>query len=172
VYDTRDNPLLSHKGQRITFSPFISGGPLGGDTQVYALDLEGSQYFHLPKDLILLINGEISTVSQWGSGTDVPIFERLFLGGSNNLRDFRFARSVRRIRTASRLAANQWRALLSNLRFRSSRKLAEQSFTTLVSSTVAPGFRVREHCFRYRCGTPARFANRSATPRLWISNTA
>jgi outer membrane protein insertion porin family len=82
--------LLSHKGQRVTFSPFISGGPLGGDTQVYGFDLEGSQYFHLPKDLILLINGEIATVSQWGNGTDVPIFERLFLGGSNNLRGFPF----------------------------------------------------------------------------------
>jgi len=88
VFDSRDNPLLSHNGQRVTFSPFISGGFLGGDTQVYGLDLEGSQYFHLPKDLILLINGEIATVSQWGSGTDVPIFERLFLGGSNNLRGF------------------------------------------------------------------------------------
>src|SRR5437762_1122910 len=90
VFDSRDNPLLSHKGQRVTFSPFISGGFLGGDTQVYGLDLEGSQYFHLPKDLILLINGEIATVSQWGNGTDVPIFERLFLGGSNNLRGFPF----------------------------------------------------------------------------------
>jgi outer membrane protein insertion porin family len=90
VFDSRDNPLLSHKGQRITFSPFISGGFLGGDTQVYALDLEGSQYFHLPKDLILLINGEIATVNQWGNGTEVPIFERLFLGGSNNLRGFPF----------------------------------------------------------------------------------
>lgn len=90
VFDTRDNPLLSRHGQRITFSPFITGGFLGGDTQVYALDLEGSQYFHLPKDLILLINGEIATVSQWGNGTDVPIYERLFLGGSNNLRGFPF----------------------------------------------------------------------------------
>jgi outer membrane protein insertion porin family len=90
VFDSRDNALLSHKGQRITFSPFISGGFLGGDTQVYGLDLEGSQYFHLPKDLILLINGEIATVNQWGNGTEVPIFERLFLGGSNNLRGFPF----------------------------------------------------------------------------------
>src|SRR5438876_685634 len=90
VFDSRDNVLLSHRGQRITFSPFIAGGFLGGDTQVYALDLEGSQYFHLPKDLILLINGEIATVSQWGNGTDVPIYERLFLGGSNNLRGFPF----------------------------------------------------------------------------------
>src|SRR6184192_286612 len=90
VFDSRDNPLLSHKGQRVTFSPFISGGFLGGDTQIYAFDLEGSQYFHLPKDTILLLNGEIATVSQWGSGSEVPIFERLFLGGSNNLRGFPF----------------------------------------------------------------------------------
>jgi len=90
VLDTRDNPLLSRRGQRITLSPSIAGGFLGGDTQIYALDLEGSQYFHLPMDTILLLNGEIATVSQWGSGSEVPIFERLFLGGSNNLRGFPF----------------------------------------------------------------------------------
>lgn len=90
VYDSRDNPLLSRRGQRITFSPAIAGGFLGGDTQIYAFDLEGSQYFHLPWDTILLINGEIATVSQWGAGNDVPIYERLFLGGSNNLRGFPF----------------------------------------------------------------------------------
>jgi len=90
VFDSRDNPLLTRRGQRITLSPMIAGGFLGGDTQIYAFDLEGSQYFHLPWDTILLINGEISTVSQWGSGTVVPIYERLFLGGSNNLRGFPF----------------------------------------------------------------------------------
>ena len=90
VFDSRDNPLLSRRGQRFTFAPFIAGGFLGGDTQVYGLDFEGSQYFHLPWDTILLINGEIATVSQWGSGNDVPIFERLYLGGSNNLRGFPF----------------------------------------------------------------------------------
>src|SRR5262252_3725370 len=90
VFDTRDNPLLTRRGQRVTLSPAITGGFLGGDIQVYGLDLEGSQYFHLPWDTILLINGEIATVSQWGNGNDVPIYERLFLGGSNNLRGFPF----------------------------------------------------------------------------------
>jgi outer membrane protein insertion porin family len=90
VFDSRDNPLLSRRGQRVTFSPMIAGGFLGGDVQVYAFDLEGSQYFRLPWDTILLINGEIATVSQWGSGDQVPIYERLFLGGSNNLRGFPF----------------------------------------------------------------------------------
>src|SRR5215472_17526697 len=90
TFDNRDNPLLSRRGRRVTFSPAITGGFLGGDIQVYGLDLEGSQYFHLPWDTILLINGEIATVSQWGAGNEVPIYERLFLGGSNNLRGFPF----------------------------------------------------------------------------------
>src|SRR6266705_338604 len=97
VFDRRDNPLLTRRGQRVTFSPYIAGGFLGGDTQIYGLDLEGSQYFHFLWDTILLINGEIATVSTWGSGNQipgssdqVPIFERLFLGGSNNLRGFPF----------------------------------------------------------------------------------
>ena len=90
VFDSRDSAILSRRGQRVTFSPMIAGGFLGGDTQIYGFDLEGSQYFHLPKDTILLINGEIGTVSQWGASNEVPIYERLFLGGSNNLRGFPF----------------------------------------------------------------------------------
>jgi outer membrane protein insertion porin family len=90
VFDSRDNPLLSRHGQRFSFAPYVAGGFLGGNTQVYGLDFEGSQYFHLPWDTILLINGEVATVSQWGNGNDVPIFERLYLGGSNNLRGFPF----------------------------------------------------------------------------------
>jgi outer membrane protein insertion porin family len=101
VFDTRDNPLLSRRGQRITFSPYITGDFLGGDIQVYGLDLEMYQYFHLPWDTILVINGEIATVSHYGGGnrpftsinglpSGVPLYERLYLGGSNNLRGFPF----------------------------------------------------------------------------------
>jgi outer membrane protein insertion porin family len=90
VFDTRDNPFLTRRGQRITLTPYIAGGFLGGDTQTYGYDLEASQYFHLPWDTILLLNGEVATIDTWGSGTRVPIFDRLFLGGSNNLRGFEF----------------------------------------------------------------------------------
>ncbi|MDQ6765571.1 MAG: outer membrane protein assembly factor BamA [Verrucomicrobiota bacterium] len=90
VFDTRDNPFLSHTGQRIIFTPFVAGGFLGGNTQTYGFDLEGSQYFHLPYDLILLLNGRVAGVDTWGSGDRVPIFDRLFLGGSNDLRGFEF----------------------------------------------------------------------------------
>jgi len=35
-------------------------------------------------------NGEIATVSTWAGGDRVPIWDRLYLGGANNLRGFKF----------------------------------------------------------------------------------
>src|SRR5437773_601549 len=90
VFDRRDNALLTRAGQRITFSPYVAGGFLGGDVQIYGWDLEGSQYFPLKWDTILLFNGEIATVDTWDNGAFVPLFERLYLGGANNLRGFPF----------------------------------------------------------------------------------
>jgi outer membrane protein insertion porin family len=118
--------LLTRRGQRISIAPFLAGGPLGGDTQIYGWDVEASQYFHLPKDLIFLLNAEAATVQTWGGDRftqirtrfieppgatptptpgvtpsptppntiqvvpNVPIYDRLYLGGSNNLRGFAY----------------------------------------------------------------------------------
>jgi outer membrane protein insertion porin family len=90
VFDRRDNPLLSRRGQRVAFSPYIAGGFLGGDVQIYGFDVEASQYFRFRWDTILLLNVETATVNTWGSGDQVPIYDRLYLGGSNNLRGFPF----------------------------------------------------------------------------------
>src|SRR5437588_6437537 len=90
VFDTRDHPFLTRRGQRVVLTPFVAGGPLGGNTQIYGLDLQASQYFRLWKDTILLFNGEVATVDTWGSGDRVRIYDRLFLGGSNDLRGFNF----------------------------------------------------------------------------------
>jgi outer membrane protein insertion porin family len=90
VFDNRDNPFLSRRGTRVAFTPFIAGGPLGGNTQIYGFSLDGAQFFHLWKDTILQLQGSIATVDTWGSGDRVRIFDRLFLGGSNDLRGFNF----------------------------------------------------------------------------------
>jgi outer membrane protein insertion porin family len=110
VIDRRDNPFLTRRGQRITVTPYVAGGPLGGDIQIYGFDVQASQYFHLPLDMILLFNGEVAGVNTWGGPetktvtvftgnppvasteeiSNVRIFDRLFLGGSNDLRGFAF----------------------------------------------------------------------------------
>ena len=88
VFDRRDSPILTRRGQRISVAPYLAGGFLGGDTQIYGFNVEASQYFRLWWDNILLFNGEVGVVNTWGNGDRVPIFDRLFLGGSNNLRGF------------------------------------------------------------------------------------
>jgi len=99
VWDTRDSLFLTRKGELLEFTGFISGGPLGGTVQDYGLSLEFSKYFSLPYDLIFLAKGQIAVVDGWGGGEEgeddgygngVPIFDRLYLGGANNMRGFNF----------------------------------------------------------------------------------
>jgi outer membrane protein insertion porin family len=90
TYDTRDSLFLTRRGQRVDFSTYVAGGPLGGDTQIYGFNLTGSKYFPLPFDTIFSVVGEVASVDTWGSGDRVPIFDRLFLGGPDNLRGFKY----------------------------------------------------------------------------------
>jgi outer membrane protein insertion porin family len=90
IHDTRDNPFLSRRGHRVSLIPYVAGGFLGGSEQIYGLLLEARQYFHLWKDSILLLSGQFGSVDNWGDGTRVRIYDRLFLGGSNDLRGFDF----------------------------------------------------------------------------------
>ncbi len=90
TYDRRDSATLTRRGLRFDAEAYVMGGFLGGDTQIYGLRAEVSQYFNLPFDTIFLINGEISMVEEWGGDGRVPVFNRLYLGGANNLRGFNF----------------------------------------------------------------------------------
>lgn len=86
AHDTRDSVFITRKGHKFEFGMMYSGGILGGDTDVYGFRLEGAQFFHLPYDMIFSVEGGVRTVDS--TSGDVPIFERLFLGGANNLRGF------------------------------------------------------------------------------------
>ena len=90
TYDTRDSVFLSRKGMKIDVSAYVVGGPLGGQTNIYGFDLEASKYVLLPWDTILTFNGELAAVSTWDGGAEVPLWDRLYLGGANNLRGFKF----------------------------------------------------------------------------------
>jgi len=90
TYDTRDSLFLTRKGERVDLTAYVAGGFLGGQEKIYGFDLEGSKYFSLPFDGILTINGEVASVSTWAGGDEVPIWDRLYLGGANNLRGFKF----------------------------------------------------------------------------------
>lgn len=88
LWDTRDSLFLTRRGEVVELTGFISGGALGGTVEDYGISLEASKYVLLPWDIIFLVKGELAVVDSYGSNDDVPIFDRLYLGGSNNLRGF------------------------------------------------------------------------------------
>jgi outer membrane protein insertion porin family len=90
AHDTRDSVYITRKGHKLQFGTLVSGDFLGGDVSVYGFSLEAAQYVSLPFDMIFSFEGAARTVDNLGGGDRVPIFERLFLGGANNLRGFDF----------------------------------------------------------------------------------
>lgn len=90
AYDTRDSVFLTRRGTRAELSAYVAGGPLGGDDNIYGASLEAAHYISLPWDTILTLAGEVAAVDDWSSSDHVPIFDRLYLGGSNNLRGFKY----------------------------------------------------------------------------------
>lgn len=90
TFDSRDNLFLTRRGTYVALNGFVAGGGLGGDVQDYGVSLEGSQHVLLPWDIIFLFRGQLATVDTWGDSSVVPLFDRLWLGGANNLRGFNF----------------------------------------------------------------------------------
>ena len=90
VQDTRDTQYLTRNGHKIQAGVTVIGGPLGGGVDAYQLHAEASQYISLPWDMILLLDAAVQTVAPFDGADSVPIFERLFLGGANNLRGFKY----------------------------------------------------------------------------------
>lgn len=90
TWDTRDSLFLTRRGELIDLTTFISGGGLGGDVQDYGVSLEVAKYWSLPWDMIFLIRGQVAVVDGWDGSDSVPIFDRLYLGGANNMRGFAF----------------------------------------------------------------------------------
>ena len=82
VMDKRDSQLITRSGYRVSAGGYVSTG----DVEHYGLELSGSKYYSLPFDTIFSIRGSAEFVD----GGDVPIFDRLFLGGANDLRGFDF----------------------------------------------------------------------------------
>lgn len=115
TYDTRDSVFLTTRGSRTEMNAEVAASDLGGDVNVYKLNLQSSVFFPLPNQQVFELLGAARVVDAFGSteanGTNVietittgkepkgsvnrpvdpvPIFDRLFLGGANTLRGFSF----------------------------------------------------------------------------------
>lgn len=85
--DTRDQFFIPTKGNYSSVGAELAG--FGGDQETYLLEAKASQFWTVLDDHVFNLKGEIRTVESYGSG-DVPIFDRLFLGGPRTVRGFAY----------------------------------------------------------------------------------
>ncbi len=88
VYDSRDAVIETRSGEKIDIGLQLAGTFLGGDVDIYSLSIQGQKYWNLAWDSIFSLNGELAFVD--ATSGEVPIFDRLFLGGGRTLRGFEF----------------------------------------------------------------------------------
>ena len=87
-YDTRDAIITPRKGGNI--ETYVSYSGPGSTVETYSVGANASVYYNSFWDTIFSLNIGIETIDTVSNKDVVPIFERCYLGGPNNLRGFRF----------------------------------------------------------------------------------
>ena len=87
-YDSRDAQITPRKGGN--FEAYAGYSGPGSTVKTYAVGISGSYYYNSIWDSIFSVNFGADTVDTVDSKKEVPIFERCYLGGPNNLRGFRY----------------------------------------------------------------------------------
>lgn len=90
-YDARKGGLTPTSGHRVELISELAGGPVGGESDFYKLELRGSQYvpgFFEGQTWELL--GRVGSIQGY-NGDRVTLFNRYFLGGPRTLRGFKYS---------------------------------------------------------------------------------
>ncbi len=88
AYDTL-NALVPSRGQFTQVKADIAGGPFGGDTEMYRLEVNTAYYYPgFAEGHIWEVYGKLGVVDTFGDSRRVPYFDRYFTGGSYSLRGY------------------------------------------------------------------------------------
>jgi outer membrane protein insertion porin family len=86
VFNTVDHPIFPTSGRRYTLSMDFAG--IGGNTNFVNPRAEGIWYIRLNNRTSLGFRAQGEYITPYGSTHELPIFERLFLGGEYSIRGF------------------------------------------------------------------------------------
>ena len=86
IFNSVDQPIFPTTGRRLTLSNDFAG--LGGNTKFLKPSVEAVSFWKQNNRMSLGVRGQLDYVRTYGGTTDLPIFERLFLGGEYSIRGF------------------------------------------------------------------------------------
>jgi outer membrane protein insertion porin family len=113
VHNTVDNPIFPTSGKRYTATIELAG--VGGNTSFYKPRAEGVWYIRQNNRFSIGFRGAAEFVAPFGRTLELPIFERLVLGGEYSVRGF----DIRTIgtRTPTGLVVGGNKSLLFNAEY-------------------------------------------------------
>ena len=86
VYNTVDQPIFPTNGKRLTTSIDLAG--LGGNTNFYKPMIEGVWFVKQSNRLTLGMRAQAEYIHSFAGSKELPIFQKLFLGGEYSIRGF------------------------------------------------------------------------------------
>ena len=88
VHNTVNDPYLPRSGVRLSFTPQIAGGVLGGNVDFLRPNLEAVVYLPHTRKTALGLRAEVGYIRPYGDTEELPYYQRYFLGGETQLRGF------------------------------------------------------------------------------------
>ncbi len=89
TYDSRDNVFVPTKGDVLSNSIMVAGGPLAGDRDFWKYTGRIEHYIPLFRESILQFTGRVGVADTYSDTVKIPIFERFFCGGAYSVRGYR-----------------------------------------------------------------------------------
>jgi len=86
VHNTVDNPYTPRSGLKLSLTPQLAGGILGGTVNFLKPDLEFILYLPHTRRTALGMRAEAAMVIPYGSTEKLPLYQRFFLGGETQIR--------------------------------------------------------------------------------------
>jgi len=113
-YSTVDSPIFPSRGTKYLFTYRYSGGFLGGDVDLHKTKLQFVKFIPITKHHTLGMQLVHEEIFKFGNN-EVPLYEKIFLGGERSIRGF----DIYRIgpRTASGTVIGGSKALYLNLEY-------------------------------------------------------
>jgi outer membrane protein insertion porin family len=93
THDTRNRAFAPSRGTKFEVFGEAMGGPMGFDLDLYDVGVRSRTYVPLWLNHVLSVRLKYETVESYGDTDEVPIAERLYLGGGRTMRGFEY-RSV------------------------------------------------------------------------------
>ncbi|MBQ9088181.1 MAG: outer membrane protein assembly factor BamA [Lentisphaeria bacterium] len=89
--DTRDSIVDPTEGYNINLFGSITPEFLGSSDSYYRLEARGSYFINFfDKAIVAMVGAKFGVVANFDHDSEVPVFERYFMGGSNSVRGFEY----------------------------------------------------------------------------------